>query len=647
MPVAADMDVVKAINRDEVDVTTLGVDTLEKVLELAADRYYNTGDAIISDNVFDDIREVLQAKDPSNRFLQRVGAPVAASKRVTLPYPMRSMNKVKPGGIDLQAWQRHYPGPYTISDKLDGTSAMICYTKRNTGWDVRMFRRGDDRGGFEITPLLKYFLPEELVAAPPPQLQSLGSRSFAVRGEIIMSKRNFSSLDGTFANARSLTNGIVNRKDPDPNVLAKTDFVAYELVHPRIAKSEQMLLLHACGYRLVATMTTRDISDAALASVYSARRRESQYEIDGLIVEAEGPHELPGRDNPKYAFAFKMPLDEQGGIVKVLQVIWAPSKDRMLKPRVQYEPITVGGATMQFATGFNAKFIRDNKLGPGSLIRVVRSGDVIPFIQSVVKPGAAAQMPDVPYVWGDSGVDIFLAGNQENADLTRRRLKHFFSKMNIANISDGLIDKFYQNGMITLSAYLSATAADLQRVDGVQETLADKLVQNIQRGIHDVPLVRVMVASNQFGAGFGERKLHIIVDAMPDILKDTSTIAHLTERVAALEGFSTKTATAFVSNLQAFRRFLLDHPQITVQRHVRNDTRHGRLSGEVFVFTGIRDKAAETRITELGGVVAGSISSKTTILIAKDPSADTLKLQKAREDGIRILGLDDLYVMLE
>ena len=64
------MDVVQALSRDEVDITTLGVDTVEKVLELAADRYYNTGDAIISDNVFDDIREVLQAKDPSNRFLQ-------------------------------------------------------------------------------------------------------------------------------------------------------------------------------------------------------------------------------------------------------------------------------------------------------------------------------------------------------------------------------------------------------------------------------------------------------------------------------------------------------------------------------------------------------------------------------------------------
>ncbi len=636
-----------AINRDEVDVASLGVGTLEKVLELAADKYYNTGDAIISDSVFDDLREVLQAKDPSNGFLQRVGAPVAASKRVTLPYPMRSMNKVKPGGVDLQAWQRHYPGPYTLSDKLDGTSAMIFYKKRQLGWDVRMFRRGDDRGGFEITPLLKFFLPEQLAIAPSPPLQSLGGQEFAVRGEIIMSKRNFSSLSGTFANARSLTNGIVNRKDPDPNVLATTDFVAYELVHPRISKSEQMLLLHTAGYNVVANMTASEISNAKLADIYSARRRESQYEIDGLIVEAEGPHELPGRDNPKYAFAFKMPLDEQGGIVKVLEVVWSTSKDRMLKPRVHYEPITVGGATMQYATGFNARFISDNKLGPGALIRVVRSGDVIPFIQSVVRRSANAQMPNVPYVWGDSGVDVFLSGNQENADLTRRRLKHFFNKMNIANISDGLIDRFYESGFTTLSAFLSATAANMQLVDGVQATLASKLVQNIQRGIRDVPLVRVMVASNQFGAGFGERKLQIILDAMPDILKNTSTPAQLTERLAMLEGFSTKTASAFVNNLQGFRQFLLDHPQITVQRHTRTDRGHGRLSGEIFVFTGIRDKAAEQRITELGGVVGGSMSSRTTVLIAKDPSADTVKLQKAREAGVRIIGLQDLYVMLE
>ena len=641
------MEVVKAINRGEVNVAALGVGTLEKVLELAAGKYYNTGDAIISDSVFDDLREVLQAKDPSNRFLQRIGAPVTASKRATLPYPMRSMNKVKPSGIDLQAWQRHYPGPYTLSDKLDGTSAMICYKKKQLGWDVRMFRRGDDRGGFEITPLLKFFLPEELAIAPSPHMQSLGGQDFAVRGEIIMSKRNFSSLSGTFANARSLTNGIVNRKDPDPEVLAKTDFVAYELVHPRISKSKQMLLLHATGFNLVATITAHEISYATLSGIYSARRSESQYEIDGLIVEAEGPHDLPGRDNPKYAFAFKMPLDEQGGVVKVLEVIWATSKDRMLKPRVRYEPITIGGATMQFATGFNARFISDNKLGSGALIRVVRSGDVIPIIQGVIRQSALAQMPDVPYVWGDSGVDVFLTGDDGNADLTRRRLKHFFSKMNIANISDGLIDRFYECGFTTLSAYLSATSADMQLVDGVQATLASKLVQNIQGGIHNVPLVRVMVASNQFGAGFGERKLQIIVNAVPDILKDSSAPAQLLERLATLEGFSTKTASAFVSNLQGFRQFLLDHPQITVQRHTRIDRGHGRLSGEVFVFTGVRDKAAEQRITELGGVVGGSMSSKTTFLIAKDPSVDTVKLQKAREAGIRILGLQDLHIMLE
>lgn len=105
------MDVVRALNRDEVDATALGVQTLEKVLELAADRYYNTGDAIISDACFDSLRELLETKDPTNKYLQGVGAPVAAAKRVTLPYPMRSMDKVKPGSIDLQAWQARYPGP--------------------------------------------------------------------------------------------------------------------------------------------------------------------------------------------------------------------------------------------------------------------------------------------------------------------------------------------------------------------------------------------------------------------------------------------------------------------------------------------------------------------------------------------------------
>ena len=97
----------------------------------------------------------------------------------------------------------------------------------------------------------------------------------------------------------------------------------------------------------------------------------------------------PGK-NPDHAFAFKMMLSEQVAEAKVVDVIWTPSKDGYLKPRVQIEPIKLSGVTIEYATGKNAQFIEKNRIGVGAVIQIVRSGDVIPDIIKIVKPDKRA-----------------------------------------------------------------------------------------------------------------------------------------------------------------------------------------------------------------------------------------------------------------
>ena len=90
--------------------------------------------------------------------------------------------------------------------------------------------------------------------------------------------------------------------------------------------------------------------------------------------------------NPDHAFAFKMVLSDQVAEAKVVHIEWNPSKDGYLKPRVQIEPVELGGVTITYATGKNASFIEKNKIGIGAIIELVRSGDVIPDIKKVVVP---------------------------------------------------------------------------------------------------------------------------------------------------------------------------------------------------------------------------------------------------------------------
>ena len=95
--------------------------------------------------------------------------------------------------------------------------------------------------------------------------------------------------------------------------------------------------------------------------------KELEYEIDGIIVANDEIYERTEK-NPKHAFAFKMVLSDQVAEAKVLDVIWTPSKDGYLKPRIRIEPIFIGGAEIRYATAFNGAFVRDNKIGIGAVI---------------------------------------------------------------------------------------------------------------------------------------------------------------------------------------------------------------------------------------------------------------------------------------
>ena len=99
-----------------------------------------------------------------------------------------------------------------------------------------------------------------------------------------------------------------------------------------------------------------------------------------------------------------MVLSEQVVEAKVLDVLWTPSKDGYLKPRVRIEPVNIGGVTIEYATAFNADFVEKNKLGVGAVIQLVRSGDVIPHIMAVISQATKAKMPDLPYEWNDSWI---------------------------------------------------------------------------------------------------------------------------------------------------------------------------------------------------------------------------------------------------
>ena len=219
-----------------------------------------------------------------------------------------------------------------------------------------------------------------------------------VRGEFIMKKAAFAKYSSEASNAPNLVSGLINRKDYDSKSkeqLKDMDFVAYEIVEPRMKPSMQMRTLETMGLKTVFNGIWEDGPKAEkLTELLQERRSDDEYEIDGIIVTQDDVYERNENkvENPKHAFAYKMILTDQMVEAKVVDALWEPSPQGYIKPRVRIEPVNVNGVTIKYATAHNAGFIRDNKIGVGAVLRIIPSGDVIPKIHSVITPAEHAKV---------------------------------------------------------------------------------------------------------------------------------------------------------------------------------------------------------------------------------------------------------------
>lgn len=612
-------------------ITKLNISDLEAVILYAKDKYYND-EPVISDEIFDKLWDSLLARAPQSEVLKNVGAPPPSRsdiEKVKLPYWMGSMDKVKPDSKELAKWLATFKGAYVISEKLDGLSALITYSDYQIT-QTHLYTRGDGSEGQNIDHLIPYLnLPRKVEG------------KYAIRGEFVISKEKFSAkYAAKYPKARSLVAGIINSKHPDKAVVRDIDFVAYEIIYPdRMLPSDQFALLAKLRFNLANHGLYAQLTSQKLSGILLEFKNSSKYEIDGIIITNDAEYSRNIAGNPKYSVAFKM-LTDASQLVEttVVGVEWNASKHGALKPRIKVEPVILGGDTVMYATGFNAKFIVQNKIASGSKVRIMKSGDVIPYIESVVKQAKVADMPKVPYHWGDTHVDIYLDIIEGNREVDINLLVNFFGQLDVPFLSMGNITKLYNAGFATIRQIYELPEEGYLKLAGVQSRTAKKLYDSIH-GVLDKPiqLLSLMSASNVFGQGFGIRKLEPLVKTFPDILAKTPSIGEIKK----VDGYSDKTATAFLEGLPKFREFLATNAFLQVAESQQPMIKKTKLAGLTVVLTGFRSQDLEGRIVEAGGKVGSSISSNTSILVAKDVGETSSKIKKAMEYGVHIMSIDE------
>jgi DNA ligase (NAD+) len=620
---------------------------LTRILKRISYVYYNTGESLVSDEIYDILKETLVERDPENPFLAEIGSPIEGNRvKVQLPYPMGSLSKIKPEKENLDAWLSKYKGPYVLSDKLDGTSAQF-YKESET--DFKLYSRGNGIEGQDISHLIKIVVPRTVKRDNIP----VGA---SIRGEIIISKEDFKKIEGVMKNARNASSGVVNSKTVDLNVAKLCQFVAYSILEPAYKQDEQMRLLREYGFNVVNYKIARELNYQMLSDYLIDRRKNSEFEVDGIVVFDSGKAYPHKSGNPEHGFAFKTVLQDQIAETKIKKVDWYPSMDGYLKPTIEIEPVELGGTTVVHATAFNAKFVVDNKLGPGAVVKIIRSGDVIPYILEVVKPAKEAQLPNVSYAWNNTGVDIILKdlyGAQADA-ITIRLISHFFKTLGVDFIGEGIVTKFVNAGYKTIPSIINALKNkkdQLSEIEGIGMKLIDKIWIGLENALSNTDLTILMAASHSFGRGFGVRKIREITNEYPDILSLEWNVKTMKEKIEQIRGFSSTTASQFAENFAKFRKLYKEINKIVDISHLEEapaedeeqeqGEKQGKkndLQGKSFVFTGFRDKELEDEIANRGGRVSGSVSSKTTAVVKADESEDkSSKVKEAEKKKVPII----------
>jgi NAD-dependent DNA ligase len=601
------------------------------MITTANDAYYNTQTALMSDNEFDIVKEYMEKKYPKNTVLEDIGAPVDKNK-VTLPYEMASMDKIKPDTNALTTWTDKYKGGYVLSCKLDGVSGMYsCESASEIEAKPKLYTRGNGKVGQDVTHLLRVMnLPE--------------SKGYVVRGEFIIPKAVFDAkYKDRFANPRNLVSGIVNSKTIDEKT-KDLHFVAYEVIQPTMKPSEQMAKLAELGFEVVQNKNADRLTNEMLSETLIDWRTNYAYEIDGVIVADDHVYSRK-TGNPDHAFAFKMVISDQIAEAKVVDVLWTPSKSGYLKPRVRIEPIRLTGVTIEYATGFNASFIETHKIGIGATIQIIRSGDVIPHIKSVTVPAAAPKMPDVPYHWTDTHVDVVLDAASEDVTVREKNITEFFKGIEVDGLSSGNVKRMMNAGFDTIPKILHMEKSDYEGVEGFKAKLTDKIYEGIRDKVAKATLLDIMAASNQFGRGIGERKIKPMMEAYPKILTSSETTKQKITMLRGIKGIGPENAKSFAEHIPAFLTFLkecgleskLREQSVQAQVQVQVSDNSDPLYGKHIVMTKVRDAHIIEELKKRGGVLDDSMSKQTFVLIVKSKDDVTNKTKYAVEHGIPIL----------
>ena len=643
------------------------IDGLRNELRKHEHLYYVLDTPEISDAEYDVLMRSLKDLEDANPDLkasdsptQRVGgAPREGFTKVRHSSAMLSLDNAL-NAEELRNFDRRVreglggaPYRYAAELKMDGLSMVARYDSATL---TVALTRGDGTEGEEVTENAR------TIRSLPLRVSGRDT-SFEVRGEVVMPNKAFQKLNTDreaaglprYANPRNSAAGSLRVLDPAVTAARQLDYYSYFFLQDGAplfeSHWESLEELHRLGFKVnPARKVCNDVEELlAFCSEWEQKRESLPYEIDGVVAKVDSLSQQRQlgytAKAPRWAIAFKYAARQGETLVEQIEV--QVGRTGALTPVAHLRPVEVSGVMVSRATLHNEDEIERLGVAAGDMVLIERSGDVIPKVVRVTVPGVNRVPFSMPTECPVCGGVVRRAEGEVarrciNANCPARlkeSIGHFAARgvMDIDGMGDALIDQLVTAGLVkNIADIYDLTLEKLTSLERMGVKSAQKILTNIDRS-RKHPLPRLL---NALGIPFvGERTGQILADRFGSL---DAIIALTEEELQRAEEVGPKVA----GGIKGF--FAESHNQELVERlraagvkflHEKIDRSGGKLVGFCFVITGtlptLSREEAKARLEEAGGKVAGSVSKKTSFVVAGEEAGS--KKEKAEQLGVTII----------
>ena len=648
---------------------------LTAILNDCIDKYYMGNESDVSDYDYDMMMRELSAIEEEFPQLLKEDSPThrvggssdTTFEKVTHTVRMESLQDAF-STDELREFdervKRSFPkAQYVVEQKIDGLSCSLEY---RDGILVRASTRGDGNVGEDVTGNVKTIrsVPLKLKEALP---------FIEVRGEVYMSHESFEELvenqelkgEKTFKNPRNAASGSLRQKNPKITAERKLDIFIFNIQQKEGGKElrshkESLDYLAELGFSTIPEYTLCDTIDKAIDCINAIgdNRGKLHFDIDGAVIKVDDfamREELGSTSKfPKWAVAFKYPPEEKE--TRLLDVEIQVGRTGVLTPTAIFEPITLAGTTVSRATLNNADFIKEKSIAIGDIIVVRKAGDIIPEVLCVKEhtgENPQYQYPECCPACGsrvvrEEGEVAIRCINPDCPAQLLRKLIHFCSRdaMDIEGLGAAVLEQLVKEGLIAKASDIyRLSPMDLVTLERMGEKSSLNLIEAIEKSKEN-DLFKLIFALGIHHIGLKAAKLLASHFDTMDALLNASM-----EDIMEIEGMGEISAKTLKDTLSLPETAALIEELKSLGLNMKNLTEKAddRFKGQIFVLTGTLSKfgrrEAQEIIEKFGGKASGSVSKKTTFVLAGEDAGS--KLRKANELGVTVITEEQFDEMIK